>query len=276
MVSYVFVRRVKNVVAGIILAVALFFFLFPIYWMVSTAFKVKAEFWSYPPIYIPTVLTLNNFLEGFELGGLESLKHSLIVASCNTVVCVILGSLAAYAIARYRIGGDNLAFWILSNRMLPPIAFVIPLFLWFRTLKLLDTYPALILAYCTFNLPFATWLLIGFFEEVPRELEEAALVDGCSRLSAFWRVALPVAAPGLVATALLCFIFAWNEFMFALFLMREIRTLPVLIPCLIGGHEILWGAISAMGLLSIIPPVLIAVLLQKYVIRGMTFGAIKG
>jgi len=164
MVSYVFVRRVKNVVAGIILAVALFFFLFPIYWMVSTAFKVKAEFWSYPPIYIPTVLTLNNFLEGFELGGLESLKHSLIVASCNTVVCVILGSLAAYAIARYRIGGDNLAFWILSNRMLPPIAFVIPLFLWFRTLKLLDTYPALILAYCTFNLPFATWLLIGFFE----------------------------------------------------------------------------------------------------------------
>ena len=111
---------------------------------------------------------------------------------------------------------------------------------------------------------------------MPRELEEAALVDGCSRLSAFWRVALPVAAPGLVATALLCFIFAWNEFMFALFLMREIRTLPVLIPCLIGGHEILWGAISAMGLLSIIPPVLIAVLLQKYVIRGMTFGAIKG
>ena len=276
MVSYVFVRRAKNVIAGIILAVSLFFFLFPIYWMVSTAFKVKAEFWSYPPIYIPTVLTLNNFLEGFELGGLESLKHSLIVASCNTVVCVILGSLAAYAIARYRIGGDNLAFWILSNRMLPPIAFVIPLFLWFRTLKLLDTYPALILAYCTFNLPFATWLLIGFFEEVPKELEEAALVDGCSRLSAFWRVALPVAAPGLVATALLCFIFAWNEFMFALFLMREIRTLPVLIPCLIGGHEILWGAISAMGLLSIIPPVLIAILLQKYVIRGMTFGAIKG
>jgi len=192
-------------------------------------------------------------------------------------ISVLVGAPAAYAFARFRTGGENLSFWVLSTRMFPPVASALPLFLVFRFLHLLDTHPALIIANTIFNLPFVIWLLKGFFEDLPVELEEAAVIDGTTIFGAFRRVALPLVAPGLVVTALFSFIFTWNEFMFALlFTRREVRTLTIIVPSLVGGHEILWGEIAAVGVVAIIPNVTLALLLQRFLVRGLTLGAVKG
>jgi multiple sugar transport system permease protein len=188
-----------------------------------------------------------------------------------------VGSLAAYSLARFRIGGKHLAFWILSIRMMPPIASILPLFLFYRFLRILDTYQALVITYSILNIPFAVWMLKGFFEELPAELEEAALVDGAGRLGAFYRIALPLIAPGLVATALFCFMFSWNDFFFALIITRSrVTPLTVVIAGMIGGHEILWAEIAAVATMASFPVIAIAVILQRYLVRGLTLGAIKG
>ena len=157
------------------------------------------------------------------------------------------------------------------------MASALPLFLVFKALHLLDTHWALIVANTIFNLPFVIWLLKGFFEDLPAELEEAAVIDGTTIFGAFRRVALPLVAPGLAATALFSFIFAWNEFMFALLFTRsDVRTLTIIVPSLVGGHEILWGQVAAVGVVAIIPNILLALLLQRYLVRGLTLGAVKG
>jgi multiple sugar transport system permease protein len=151
------------------------------------------------------------------------------------------------------------------------------LFLIFKQFKLLDTHLALIIANTIFNLPFVIWLLKGFFDDLPAEMEEAALIEGCSHWGAFWRIALPLVAPGIVAVSLFSFIFAWNEFMFALLLTRRnVRTLTIIVPSLVGGHEILWGEIAAIGVVAILPGVLLSLLLQRYLVRGLSMGAVKG
>lgn len=161
--------------------------------------------------------------------------------------------------------------------MFPPVAAALPLFFVFQKLKLIDTYYVLIIANTIFVLAFVIWMLKGYFEDLPTELEEAALIDGCSSARAFTLIALPLVAPGLVATTLFAFIFTWNEFLFALLLTRRaVRTLTVMIPSLVGGHEILWGEIAASGIVVIIPGVALALLLQRYLIRGLTLGAVKG
>ena len=195
-------------------------------------------------------------------GGLKGLSDSLIISLATMVIAVVLGSLAAYSLARFRTGGENLSFWILSTRMFPPVASALPLFLLFQQFKLLDTYPALIVANTIFILSFVIWMLKGYFEDLPPELEEAALIDGCSPFGAFRLVALPLIAPGLVATTLFSFIFTWNEFMFALLLTRNgphpdrHRAQP-------GGRtRDPVGEIAAVGTIAIIPGVL-ALLLQR-------------
>ncbi len=261
----------------VVVGLLLILFLSPIFWMVSTAFKDKGEYFTYPPIYLPKKLDFSHFLRGLKLGGAKGIHDTLIVAVSTTVLSMVIGALAAYSLARFRIGGKHLAFWILSIRMMPPIASVLPLFLFYRFLKILDTYEALIITYTIFNLPFAVWMLKGFFEELPTELEEAALVDGCGRLGAFYKIALPLIAPGLVATALFCFMFSWNEFFFALILSRSnITPITVVIAGMIGGHEILWAEISAVAAMASIPIILLAVFLQRYLVRGLTLGAVKG
>lgn len=266
----------------IILFFALIFFLFPVVWMFLTSFKSETEYFSYPPVFIPHHIGIENYLNALRMppdgrGGLQGLRDSVIIATASTLVSVLTGSLAAYSIARYKVGGDNFSFWILSTRMFPPVAAALPLFLIFKTVKLLDTHMALIIANTIFALPFVIWLLKGFFEELPAELEEAALIDGCTPLGAFMRVALPLVTPGLVATALFAFVFTWNEFMFALlFTRRNVRTLTIIVPSLVGGHEILWGEIAAIGTIAVIPGILLALLLQRYLIRGLTMGAVKG
>jgi multiple sugar transport system permease protein len=272
----------RRVIIAAILIVVLVFFLFPVLWMFLTSFKIPSEYFSYPPVFLPGSFAPLNYINAMQFppdgrGGLQGLRDSLIISLASMVVSVAAGSLAAYSFARFRTGGEHLSFWILSTRMFPPVASALPLFLIFKELKLLDTYWALIIANTIFNLPFAIWLLKGFFEDLPVELEEAALIDGCTQFGAFRQVALPLVTPGLVATALFSFIFTWNEFMFALLFTRnQVRTYTVIVPSLVGGHEVLWGQIAAIGTLAIIPGIALALLLQRYLVRGLTLGAVKG
>ncbi|MGE5597771.1 MAG: carbohydrate ABC transporter permease [Bacteroidota bacterium] len=251
--------------------------LFPVYWMFVGALKQRNEFYTSPPVFIPKKVEWSNFTRALELGGAKGIMDSLIVAGISAILAIGLGVLAAYSIARYKTGGNNLSFWILSVRMAPPIAGIIPIFMIMRYLGLLDTHIALILAYCLFNLPFAVWLIKGFFEEIPVDVEGAALVDGYNRYQAFWKVALPLAVPALIVTGLFCFIFSWNEFLFALVMTRSrVTTLPVVIAGMVGGHEIMWGEISALSVMTSLPVVILALLLQRYLVRGLTLGAMRG
>ena len=274
--------RFQKFITVCLLIFALSFFLFPVMWMFLTSFKTEAEYFSYPPVFIPGDFSLRNYFNAMTFppegrGGLQGLRDSLIIALSTALVALIIGAPAAYSLARFRIGGENLSFWILSTRMFPPVASALPLFLIFKNLRLLDTHMALIIANTIFNLPFVIWLLKGFFEELPAEIEESALIDGCTYWGSFVRIALPLVTPGLMVTALFSFIFAWNEFMFALLLTRRsVRTLTIIVPSLVGGHEILWGEIAAIGVIAIIPGVLLSIILQRYLVRGLTLGALKG
>ncbi len=193
-----------------VLAVALVLFMFPVVWMFLTSFKTEPEYFSYPPVFIPQDFSLRNYVNAMAFppdgrGGLQGLRDSLIIASATALVSLLIGAPAAYSLARFRIGGENLSFWILSTRMFPPVAAALPLFLIFKQLRLLDTHLALIIANTIFNLPFVIWLLKGFFEELPKGVEEAALIDGCTYWGTFTRIALPLTTPGLMVVTLFSF-----------------------------------------------------------------------
>jgi len=274
--------RRRRLLTGLILLAALIVFLFPVVWMILTSFKSNSEFFAYPPVFVPKSFALTNYVNAMRMppdgrGGFQGVRDSFIVSIGSMAASILLGAPAAYSFARYRTGGENLSFWVLSTRMFPPVASALPLFLVFKALHLLDTHLALIIANTIFNLPFVIWLLKGFFEDLPVELEEAAVIDGTTIFGAFRRVALPLVTPGLVATALFSFIFTWNEFMFALLFTRsDVRTLTIIVPSLVGGHEILWGQVASVGVVAIIPNVLLALLLQRFLVRGLTLGAVKG
>jgi len=270
-------RLLGDAATWIVILAALAFFLLPVVWIFLTSFKTQGEVFHYPPVFRPMKIDFRHYSDALNGAGGNALKDSLIVASGSTAISLLVGVPTAYSISRFRVGGQHLAFWILSIRMFPPVASAIPLFLLFQKFHMLDTYAALIIAYLTFNVPFVVWFVKGFFDDLPRDLEEAALVDGATRWRAFTGVALRLAMPGIVTSALLAFVFAWNEFLLALFLTRsQVRTLPVALATLVGGHEILWGEIGALTVIAILPVVALALLLQRYVVRGLTFGAVKG
>jgi len=205
------------------------------------------------------------------------LRNSLIIAVMSTLLAVTLGLLAAYAFSRYDIPGKgDWLFFILSTRMLPPVVVTIPIFLMYRAVGLYDTHIGMILLYTVFNLSFSVWLLKGFIDEIPIEYEEAALVDGYSRLQAFRKIVLPQSVTGLAATAVFCLIFAWNEYAFALMMTSEkARTAPPAIPATLGVGGIEWHVIAAGSLLFLIPVVIVTFALRRYLLRGVTFGAIR-
>jgi multiple sugar transport system permease protein len=207
----------------------------------------------------------------------KQLRNSLIIASISTILSVLFGVLAAYAFSRFKIPGEgDLLFFILSTRMLPPVVVTVPIFLMYRELNLYDTHLGMILLYIAFNLSFSVWLLKGFIDEIPREYEEAALVDGYTRLQAFRKIVLPQALTGIAATTVFCFIFAWNEYAFALMLTaNNARTAPPSIPTRIGTGGIEWAAVAAGSLAFLIPVVIVTFALRKYLLRGVTFGAIR-
>jgi len=268
----------KDALTYLALGVALFFALFPIVWTFSMSFKSVGEYYSFPPVWIPREPTLDNYkyMLFTWTSGLKYLINSMIVSSLNTMLILLISIPAAYAIARFKIGQKNLSFWILSQRMLPPIAVVIPYFLLLRRLHLIDTYWGLVIVYLPFNVGFAVWLLIGFIQDFPQEIEDAALVDGCSRLLSLVRVILPVIAPGVAVCAIFCFIFCWNEFMFALILTREsAKTVTAQLAAFQSPTKIMWGEISALVVLAIVPVFALALSVQKYLVRGLAMGAVK-
>lgn len=254
--------------------------LFPLYWTLNTSFKPADETVTAIPTFFPETFTITGYVDVlFANGALDNLINSLIVSGGSTLIAMLLGVPAGYAYARNpgRIGGKNVAFWILSLRMFPPIAPILPLFFIFRQINLIDTFPAMLLLYLTFNVPLVVWLMRSFFQDVPQAVEEAALMDGYSRFQAFYKVALPLVMPGIVATTLLVWVFSWNEFQFALVFTRNAaRTFPPLIPSLVGGHQTLWNQVAALSTLAMLPVIAISLLMQRRLIRGLTLGAVKG
>jgi multiple sugar transport system permease protein len=266
-----------DIIRIIFIIVFMFFILFPLYWMLVNSFKRKGEFFTDPLTFTPPRLEFSAYRDALQYSGGKGLKDSLIVASATMVLSVGLGALGAYALARYRWGGKNFIFLILVIQMLPPVSMALPLFLLFNKLKILDTFPALIIADTVFNLPYAIWLLQGFFEEIPLEIEEAGMVDGCSRWQVLTKIALPLVLPGLMAVSFFTFIFAWNEFMLAFIFARlKVTPLTVVIPAMVGADTILWERVYATSLMAIAPVLILSLLLQKYLVRGLTLGAVKG
>jgi multiple sugar transport system permease protein len=261
---------------GIVYFLVLSFFLFPIFWILMTGIKEASEYMHSPPIWFPSAPDLDSFRHAIDVGGLEAMRNSLIISLSSTILALLIGSLAAYGLARYQVGGENLPFFFLSQRFIPPVAVIFPFLLMFRAIRWVDTLQALILVHLTFNLPYTIWMMRSFFKEVPREIEESALVDGASPLAAFWRVAMPLATPGLVATGIFCFIFSWSEFFFGITL-TNIRAVPlsVFLPGLFGKQMIMWGEVGALSTMAILPLFVLSLLVQRYLVRGLTLGAVK-
>jgi multiple sugar transport system permease protein len=263
-------------VARLFLVVYALFAAFPLYWTLNTALKPLELINTFPPTFVPSDPTLEAFAWVLTNSrAVSSIIDSLIIATGTTVLSVVLGSMAGYAFSRYgkAVGGENVSFWLLSTRMFPPIAIVLPMFFIFGWLNLQDTHMGLILLYLTFNLPLTTWLMRDFFDKIPHSFEEAAYVDGYSRLQAFWKVVLPLVRPGLIATTMLSWVFAWNEFIFALIITgNDVEPYTTIIPTLILSNQILWGRIMAMAVIVTLPPTLILIAFRKHIIEGMTLG----
>lgn len=256
---------------------ALAFFLFPIYWVVTTAFKLPGEYLHRPPIWFPQNPTLVHFSAVMPLKGYIALKNSLIVSGLSMILSLTIGSMAAYSLARFNTGGHNFSFWILSQRIMPPIVLAIPISMFISWLGLIDTHGGLILLYTMFNLPYVIWMMRSYFLEVPVEVEESALVDGATRLGAFARITLPLAFPGLVATGTFAFIFSWTEFLFALLLTRNNAfTLPVTISGYYGSQGSVWGQAAALTVVATLPLLIVSILVQRHFVRGLTLGAVRG
>ena len=257
--------------------VALIVFLFPIYWLFAMSIKTAEEIFAFPPVWWPSSVRLENYLVLFRDGDAKTIGNSLVIASISTVLAMGFGTLCAYSIARFRTGGDNFAMWVLSNRMLPPIVIVFPVFLLYVKLGLVDTYLGLIVLYTAFNLPYVIWMMRGYIQDIPLELEESALVDGCTRWGVFWKVVMPMARSGIFATAVFTFVFAWNEFLFALVLARsEVTTFPVQVTHYLGGQSNFYSKIAAMSVLGTLPIFIAVAMLQRFLVRGISLGAVKG
>lgn len=286
--------------------------LIPVFWIVLTAFKTPTDVTAIPPklIFEPSLTGFVSLLSDMrllsqaeqeersrqtDLGWADQialqigraingpsqyarqLGNSVIIAGTSTVLSVVLGLLSAYAFSRFNIPAKgDLLFFILSTRMLPPVVVTIPIFLMYRSIGLHDTHFGLIMLYTVFNLSFSVWLLKGFIDEIPREYEEAALVDGYTRLQTFFRIVIPQARTGIAATTVFCLIFAWNEYAFALMLTTQnARTAPPSIPSILGSGGIEWNTIAAGALLFLIPVVIVTFALRQHLLRGVTFGAVR-
>ncbi len=262
----------------VLVGVVLLWTLVPIVWMVLSSLKPTGEITAEPSLsFTPT-------LEHYEklIGGSNDIGpyfvNSILAAGISTIIAVVLGSLAGYGLARSRFRGkDHVAFWIISTRMAPIAAVVLPLFVIFRFTDLLGTTTGLIVAYLTFNLPFAIWIMNAFFADLPSTLEEAALMDGATRWQAFTRIALPLVLPGIATTAVLCLVFSWNDYAFAsTFSGPDSQTLPIAASQLVTQTAIDWGQLTAIGTIVVAPMILVGLIVRKWLVTGLTLGAVTG
>jgi len=272
-------RTLKRAATLAILLIILSWILLPYYWMVTMALKSPRELFTYPPALFPEEPTLRHFIRILTQGS--SFLINSLAASLSTVMLTMLLSIpAAYGISRYRVTPGfrkNTLLFYLEQRFLPPIAVVIPLFALVRAMGLYDSLLSLIFSYTLFNIPLAIWLLNGFLQEVPRDIEEASWLDGTTRLRSFFTILLPVIFPQFLSTAILLFVFSWNEFIFALIFTATIRsqTLPIAAWNLVSQFKIDWQAMAAVGVITSLIPTLLFLAARRYILRGLTFGMVK-
>ena len=278
-------KALKTLRFALILAL-LVLYLAPLYWMISTSFKHQPEIFRMPPTLVPAAFTLDNYaaiLTGTLASAIPFLvyfRNSLVVALGTVFATLVLAAPASYAFSRVPFRGKRrIIYFVLVSQMLPVVLILIPLYRTLQRVRLLSTYPGLILPYLMLTLPFSIWMLKGYFDTIPRELDEAAKVDGCTKLQAMLRVILPNVKPGLTATAIVTFIMAWDEFIIALTIMDKnvMRTLPVgMMQSFVGEFSIKWGEMMAASVVTAIPVVLIFIFLSRYLIGGLIAGAVKG
>jgi multiple sugar transport system permease protein len=267
-----------GVLRTLFLLAFLLFVLVPLYWVIVTSIKPTSDYLVVPPVWFPAEPTIVHYTAAlFSYRGLQALVNSLIISSVSTVLSTVLGTMMAYSMARFNTGGQHLAFWVLSQRFLPPVAIILPIFLLFRGWKLYDTHVGLILAYTFMTLPLTVWMMYAYFRQLPKSLEEAALVDGLSRWQTLWKIAVPLAAPGIVAAAVFAFIAVWTEFFFALILTsRHAFTLPTVFRAFLGFQGAQYGEACALATTSLVPSLVLGMLVQRHLVRGLTLGAIRG
>jgi len=264
--------------------------IFPIYWMLLTSFKPRPEWISKPITWLPKNPTLDNYdfiftgdadavsaiASASAQSATNALIDSLILSVSATILALVVGTATAYAISRFKTGGNILPFTILQLRMFPPVAALVPLLIMFASVQAIDTYWPLILLYTGFTMPFAVWLMKSFIDDVPRALEDAAIVDGCSDLGAIWKVVIPNIRGGLAATSLFVFIIIWSDFIVALTLTQDdVVTLPVQLSKYSTSSGQLLGPQAAIATIAVIPVMILGIMIQKYLVRGLTFGAVK-
>jgi multiple sugar transport system permease protein len=254
--------------------------MFPFFWQITTSLKPPEQLYKMPPDWIPSPVYFGGYIATFTKHPFTIyLENSLIIAAATTLYSIIIGSLCAYAVARLNFSGKRIILMlVLAVSMFPSIAILSPLYILLRQFNLLNTFQGLIFPYTTHGLPLTIWVLASFFKEIPIELEESARIDGTTRLGAFWRVIVPLAAPGVFTTAILVFIAAWNEFLFAFsFMTKDImRTVPVGIAMFPGEHDLPWGDLSAASVIVTVPLIIMVLLFQRRIISGLTSGAVKG
>jgi multiple sugar transport system permease protein len=296
-------KRAKNILdtlgTHILLLVIVCLFAFPTFWVFMTSFKTPREYYAMPPAFLPQQFQIFHYKEAFapwtvdptemasnywveeSAGRVESVTpqiiNSLIITFGSVILAMAVGAPAAYSVSRFRFkGSKDLSFWVLSTRMMPPIVMAIPLYWVMRSAGLAGTHIGLIMVYVMINLPFVVWMMKGFFDDIPIEIEEAARIDGCGTGALFMRIILPLAIGGIVATALFCVFLSWNEFLFAVILTdSKSQTLPVALSLFRQDRGILWGQMSAVIVVATMPILLITLFLQQQVVRGLTAGAVK-
>jgi multiple sugar transport system permease protein len=277
--------RARSLVELVLLTLFAVVMLFPVLWILETSIKENRDVYAVPAKFFNFDVTLDHYKDVFVARGGSgpsdlsvSLLNSVIVAGVSTLLATVLGVPAAWAYSRFTLKAkkDQL-FFILSTRFMPPVVVVIPIFLMYRTLGLIDTKLGLILIYTAFNVPFTIWMMKGFVDEVPAEYEDAAMLDGYTRFQAFWRFTLPLLIPGIAATAVFALIFSWNEFVFAIFLTssQDVRTAPPAIAGLIGGTTVDWGLVAASATIFAVPVLVFAYLVRKHLVAGVTLGAVR-
>jgi len=283
-----FNRAIRRSPLYLILIILALIDIFPLLWIGLSSFKTQGEIFRYPPTFLPKDATLNNYQEALGLlppsqqplseipGGL---RNSLVIATFATVLILIFGSLAGYAFARVPFPGRSVIFFILlCLRMLPGVVLVVPLFLMASATKTFDTKFFLIIVYTAFNLPLAIWLLTIFFQEVPSELEDAALVDGCTRWTALFSIYIPLSRPAIATVGILSFMAAWNEFLFAVILTNSLaaKTTPVALASMQAAFQTRWAIMTAGAVLESLPAILFVIFAQQHIVKGLTMGAVKG
>jgi ABC-type glycerol-3-phosphate transport system permease component len=267
----------------LVYGLGMFFVLFstlPLLWGISTALKIPSEVYAFPPTWIPKTFTFDNFLSVVQNQNLiRAFFNTLIIASGTTLVALIVGVLGGYGFARYKFPGRNTLLWaVLFTKLFPRVVVIVPFFVTLRNLQMMNTYQGLILVYLMVTFPVAIWLLKGFFDKIPVEIEEAAVIDGCNLPQLLWHVILPMSRPALVAVAMYSFILAWNEFLFALVFTNglERRPLSIALAFFIDENGIRWGELMAASVVMSLPAIIVFTFAQKLLVRGLSDGAVKG